>query len=463
MAVLVDDLRRVPMLSDLSDEELQWLIDHGEELCFEAGDITVELGTKADRMFILLEGEIEGRTEDRVAFQAGAGDITGKLPHSRMVTFPLNVRAMTPLREIQIMESDFAEMLDRIPRLEVRLVRLMADRIREYTSAEVQQSKLAALGKLSAGLAHELNNPAAAAARAASSLRENLGCIRELDCRIASADLTPAQRAAIVTVEEKAIEHARGCTPLDALTRSDREDEFGTMLQKAGVEEAWELAPQLADAGFDRELLNHFAEQTGSAFREALARTALLIATDRLAGEIQESVGRISALVKSIKEYSYMDTAAEKDVDVHRDLENTLRILNSKINKAGVTVELDYDRDLPTICANGSELNQVWTNLIENAVDAMAEKPSGEKVLTIHTGKRLDRVIVEVRDTGPGVPDKLQHAIFEPFFTTKKQGQGTGLGLDVVRRIVRRHHGDLRLESEPGNTSFQVSLPIRRK
>ncbi|MDZ4798112.1 MAG: ATP-binding protein [Bryobacteraceae bacterium] len=463
MPVTFEDLRRAPLLVDLADEELQWLIDNGEERLFEAGAITVEEASRADRMYILLEGEIEGRIDGRLAFQAHAGDITGKLPHSRMVSYPVGVRAVSNVRLLQIDEANFGAMLERIPRLEIRLIRLMADRIREFTSSEVQQSKLAALGKLAAGLAHELNNPAAAAGRAASNLRENLGSMRDLDCRIASSDLTSQQRSALVTAEGKAIEHARSCTPIDALSRSDREDELGVMLQKAGIAEAWDLAPQLVDAGFDRESLKGFAEQTGPVFREALARTALLIATDRLADEIQESMGRISDLVKSIKEYSYMDTAAERDVDVHKDIENTLRILNSKINKSGVTVERDYDRGLPTIRANGSELNQVWTNLIDNAIDAMAEMKTGEKVLRIRTERRLERIVVEVLDTGPGVPEELRQRIFEPFFTTKKQGQGTGLGLDVVQRIVRRHHGDLRMESRPWRTCFQVYLPILRK
>ncbi len=463
MSDLIEALRRVPALADLKDEALQWIAENGQEMWYEAGDVTVEPGTPADVMIILLEGEIEARAEDRITYQAVAGEITGKLPHSRMVTFPRLVKAITRVRELEIHESKFSEMFDRIPELEVRLVRIMADRIREFTASEVQQSKLIALGKLSAGLAHELNNPAAAAARAASSLRENLGCIRELDCRIAQEDLTPAQRAAIVTAEGKAIEHARSCTPLDALTRSDREEEIGVLLQKADVEDPWELAPQLVDAGFDRESLKIFAEQTGAAFRHALARTALLIATDRLAEEVQESMARISSLLKSIKEYSYMDTTPDREVDVHNDIENTLRMLANKIKKAGVTVERDYDRELPTISANGSELNQVWTNLIDNAVDAMAEMQSGEKTLTIRTQRRVDRIMVEIRDTGPGVPPELEQRIYEPFFTTKKQGQGTGLGLDVVQRVVRRHHGDLVLESVPGKTCFQVYLPVRRK
>lgn len=458
---LVEALRTVPLLADLSVEHLQWLADHSDDLHYAAGEVILEEGAPAIEMSIILEGDLEARADDRVVFQASAGQITGKLPHSRLEKIPRAVRAMSDMRVARIHESHFGAMMDLIPELEVRLIRVMADRIREFTTSEVQQSKLAALGKLSAGLAHELNNPAAAAARAADTLRKRLGDLRVLDCRIARADLTPDQRALIVTIEDEAVEHARTCTPVDALSRSDREEELGFRLTDLGVQEGWDLAPELVDAGFTPERLDTAAQCSAGVFRDVLVRIAVLISLDRLAEDVQTSMARISDLVKSIKEYSYMDTAGERDVDVHKDIENTLRILASKINRAGVAVEREYDKLLPSICANGSELNQVWTNLIDNAVDAMAEMPAGEKVLRIRTARKVDRVAVEVFDTGPGVPEEIRQRIFEPFFTTKKQGEGTGLGLDVVRRIIARHHGDIRLESKPGRTCFQIMLPIR--
>ncbi|MBC7927194.1 MAG: GHKL domain-containing protein [Bryobacteraceae bacterium] len=460
-SALVEKIRSITLLSDYSDEELQWFEDNGIEARFAPGEIISAKGDPADRIVLLLEGEVEGRSDDRSTYIAKAGEITGKLPHSRMEKFFLTVRAVGHVHAVSIEESKFGEMLERLPKLEVRLIRLMADRIRDFTASEVQQSKLAALGKLSAGLAHELNNPASAAARAADSLREKLVSVRDLDCAIAAADLTPQQRAAIVTAESKALAHARSCVGLDAMTRSDREDELGSLLSGFGVKDGWDLAPELADAGFDAKILKDFASQTGPVMREALGRVASLIALDRLAEEIQDSMGRISGLVKAIKEYSYMDSSKEREVDIHKDIENTLRILDSKIRRSGVDVQRDYDKTLPLICANGSELNQVWTNLIDNAIDAM-ENTSGEKMLRIRTTVRLDRIVVEVLDTGPGIPEELRQKIFEPFFTTKKQGQGTGLGLDFVQKIVRRHHGDLRLESKPGRTCFQILLPISR-
>ena len=463
MEEVVQALKSVPLLADLSEEKLHVLAELGTERRFAPGEVTTEAGTPADAMFIVLEGEMEGRSQDRPLFTARAGDVTGKLPHSRMVTFPITIRAVTPVWNLMIPETAFAEMLDRIPELDARLIGLMADRIRTFTADQVQQSKLAALGKLSAGLAHELNNPASAAGRAADSIRTSLEDLRQLDLAVASADLSREQRIALFEAESRALDHARGCTGLDALTRSDREEEIGVGLQKLGVRDAWELAPQLVDAGFTGESLRAFAEKADGIFPQALGRIGLLIAVEQLSGEIQESMARISALVKSIKEYSYMDTAAERDVDLHNDIENTLRILDRRIRLANVSLEREYDKDLPKICANGSELNQVWTNLIDNAVDAMAEDSSGRpRVLRIRTARKLDRVVVEVFDTGPGVPSELRDRIFEPFFTTKKQGQGTGLGLDVVQKIVHRHHGDLRLESAPGRTCFQVLLPIRR-
>jgi signal transduction histidine kinase len=459
---LLQALRGVPLLADLSDEKLQILAQLGTDRRFAPGDATVEAGTPANAMFILLEGEIEGRSEDRPLYTARAGDVTGKLPHSRMVTFPLTVRAVTPVRQLSIPDTAFHEMLERIPELDVRLVGLMADRIRTFTADQVQQSKLAALGKLSAGLAHELNNPASAAGRAADSIRTSLNELRQLDLAVASADLSRDRRVALFEAESRALEHARGCTGLDALTRSDREEELGLGLQRLGVRNAWDLAPQLVDAGFTAESLDVFARQAGDIFPQALARVGLMIALEQLSGEIVESMTRISVLVKSIKEYSYMDTVADRDVDLHQDIENTLRIMDRSIRQADVSVEREYDKDLPKICANGSELNQVWTNLIDNAVDAMAEDSSGRpRVLRIRTARKLNRVVVEVFDTGPGVPLELRDRIFEPFFTTKKQGEGTGLGLDMVQKIVHRHHGDLRLESAPGRTCFQVILPVR--
>lgn len=463
MEHLLKALRTVPLLADLPDEKLSVLVELGSERHFTPGEITIQNGSPADAMFILLEGELEGRSEDRAVFIARAGDIAGMLPHSRMVTFPVTVRAVTPVWDLRIPETAFAEMLARVPELDGRLIGLMSDRIRTYTADQVQQGKLVALGKLSAGLAHELNNPASAAGRAADAIRESMRELRELDLAIASAELTREQRVALFDAESRALEHSRGCTGLDALTRSDREEELGARLQKLGVRDAWDLAPRLVDAGFTGESLEQFAREANIIFPEALARMGLLISLDQLSGEILESMTRISALVKSIKEYSYMDTVAERDVDLHNDLENTLRILDRRIRLADVSVQREYDKELPKICANGSELNQVWTNLIDNAVDAMSQDvPGRPRILRIRTARKLDRVVVEVFDTGPGVPEELRNRIFEPFFTTKKQGQGTGLGLDVVQRIVHRHRGDLRLESAPGRTCFQVILPVRR-
>ncbi len=458
--LLMDKLRTVPPLADLAEEHLRWLIGHGEEIWFEEDETVVAEGSPADSMVMLLEGEMEARSGDRPLYLIGAGSIAGKLPHSRMTAYPRTVRAVRRLHVLRIFEKDFVEMLDVIPGLEGKLIQIMADRIREFTAAEVQQSKLAALGKLSAGLAHELNNPAAAAARAAGQLRENLRCIRELDHAFAMADLTQDQRTAIVDAETLAIANAEKCGPLDTLTRSDREEALGDQLSKMGVEVAWDLAPELVDAGFTAESLSDFSKQSGVFFKEALAHMALLIAMDRLAEEVQESMARISSLVKSIKEYSYMDNAGEREVDLHKDLENTLRVLSAKITRSGVTIERQYDSGLPLVCGNGGQLNQVWTNLIDNAVDAMAGLTSGEKILRITTSRKLDRAVVEVLDTGPGVPPNIQQRIFEPFFTTKPQGQGTGLGLDVVQKVISQHQGDIRLESKPGRTCFQVFLPI---
>lgn len=462
---LAEALRDVTVLADLPDDAIRWLADRVEDCFYEPGDAVLREGQPADAMLFMLEGEVEARAEESgpqlPAFIAVAGDISGALPHSRMKTYGRTGRATQPTRIARFPRAKFDEMLDAIPELEGRLIGLMADRIRETAKADLQHEKLAALGKLAAGLAHELNNPAAAMARGAETIRDKLTSLRAVNATLAAASLTVEQRTRLAEFDERAIEHARTCTPLDALTRSDREQELGDWLEELAVEDPWELAGELTDAGFTHESLEEVAEAAGASVGAVLTRVALMLALDRVAAEMLEASSRMSALVSSVKEYSFMDKAAIREIDVHQGLENTLAILGHQL-KHGIRVERNYDRSLPKVCANGSELNQIWTNLIDNAIDAMQSTERGEKVLGLCTARRDDTVLVEISDTGPGIPEEIGTRIFEPFFTTKKQGEGTGLGLDLVSRIVRNHHGDVRFESVPGKTTFQVRLPLRQ-
>lgn len=458
-------LERIPLLADLSDAELEWLTNHAEDCRYTTGEILVRQGEPAEYLFIMLEGEIQARAEAGGAnvpvYIAEAGEITGLLPQSRMTNMMRTVTAAVPTRIARLHKTHFREMLATIPQLDSRLVGVMADRIRDTTKSDIQHEKLAALGKLSAGLAHELNNPAAAARNAAASVREHLDQLRGADVSLKSLALEPEAWAAITAIEDLALEKASACTAMDALTRSDREDELASVLESAGVADPWRMTSELVDAGLKAEQLRDLTNAVGQhALQAVLSRLASMLSLYRVSEDMRESTTRISELVRAIKEYSWMDTMPEREIDIHAGLENTLTILKHRL-RGEIRVDRQYDPNLPLICAHGGELNQVWTNLLDNAIDAMLTA-SGDKVLTVRTVAQADDVLVEIQDNGPGIPEEIRDRIFEPFFTTKQQDEGTGLGLDLVYRIVRKHHGDIRFESHPGRTSFQVRLPLKK-
>jgi signal transduction histidine kinase len=344
-----------------------------------------------------------------------------------------------------------------MPLLVQRLVGIMSDRVRETTTADQQRDKMIALGKLSAGLAHELNNPAAGATRAANDLIASLAELRAADLRLCEHDLTTQQYDAIRFFENSAIEHSATATQLNSLDQSDREDLVATWLEEHGIVEPWKLSGNLVEAGVDEAALERLlGEIEGGAFGDVLARVNAQLAVAKLASEIKAGTSRISDLVAAIKEYSYMDQASVQEVDVHKALESTLLILKYKLRKKSIVLTRDYADSLPRIKAYGSELNQVWTNLIVNAIEAMQEGGT----LKVRTKKEPTDILVEIRDNGTGIPQNVKSHIFEPFFTTKPVGEGTGLGLDTVSRIIRKHRGNIRFESKPGDTCFQVRLPI---
>jgi signal transduction histidine kinase len=454
----LSDLRNVPVFADLPEDQLAWLAGRFEEVRFEAGSVFVRSGDPADYLLVVIEGEIRWQrieTPDGPSYTVRAGQVTGLLPYSRLTRAAGTGRAVLPTRMLRLHKDHFPEMLHRCPELGKRLVALMSDRIRETTRMETEHEKLLALGKLSAGLAHELNNPASAARRAASNLLEALEAVRDASLRLLQQPLTNMQREAIGRFEMGAAQRppATSSNPLEI---SDREERLTQWLEERGVAEPWKITPALAESCIEPAELEGLAAEIGnSVMGPALERVARILAIYGLVREIDNSTRRISELVTAVKEYSYMDQAASQEVDVRQGLENTLLIFIHQL-KSGVAVVRDYAPDLPRICARGSELNQVWTNLVDNALDAMGGK--GE--LRVRTARDPDGILVEIGDTGPGIPPEIQPRIFDPFFTTKGVGEGTGLGLDTACRIIRNHHGAIRVESKPGDTRFQVRLPL---
>ncbi|HUE21798.1 MAG TPA: ATP-binding protein [Bryobacteraceae bacterium] len=458
---LAEELRAVPVFADLPAGDLDWLASQMTPVDLAPGEIFIREGSPADRMVVLLDGEM------RLRIESGNGETTtrilrgplvgGLLPYSRMTHVPATFRAVTQAHGATLPAELFPEMLARIPVLGPRLVALLSDRIRDFTRLQDHQEKMAALGKISAGLAHELNNPAAAARRAVSSLREAFQTFRDAAARLDAHPLSSVQRAAVPALERELAQRAVTPAPMDSLERSDCEETIAACLLRHGVSHAWDLAPALVDAGCEAAWFDRvYAQFPAGAWPDFLARAAASLTIGALLDQIENSTGRISDLVHAIKEYTYMDQGPDQEVDIHQGLESTLLMLRHRL-KHGIDLKLDFDRTLPKICARGSELNQVWTNLIDNAIDAM----DGKGELRIRTARELDHILVEIADNGPGIPPEVQSHIFEPFFTTKGVGQGTGLGLETVRRILQEHSGEITVQSVPGDTRFQIRLPLQ--
>ena len=457
MAETAELLRRVPVFEGLPDDQIAWFLSQTQELHLKAGEVYARQGDPADAMFVILEGLLQGRGEvagDTITFDLEPGDVTGVLPFSRMKQFTVSGRAETDSHALRFPASQFPDLVQKMPELTKRLVGLMSDRIREVTRLEQQRDRLASLGKLSAGLAHELNNPSSAAKRATSQLRETLKRVRDASHELGRLDLTPTQKAEIEKLEASLTEV--GGPPPDALTTSDLEDRLDSLLRSHGQNDLWQLAAYLARKNFRPEVLEQlFSSLDPGTARAALVRISASVEIADLLNQIESSTSRISDLVGAIKEYTFMDQAPLQNVDIVKTLETTLTILNHKL-KRGVTVHRDYQKIPLLVNSFGSELNQIWTNLIDNAIDAM----NGKGELRVRTYREDNCVVVEIGDNGPGISPEVQPHIFEPFFTTKAVGEGTGLGLDTVQRIVKKHRGNIQLRSTPGDTRFQVWLPL---
>ena len=456
-------LRAVTVLDGLSDAEYLWLATHGTERRGDSGALLFYEGEPACCMNFILEGEIHVRRRHSGPmnfFIGRAGQMTGKLPFSRMKYYGGEGYTNGPLWSLDVPQTLFPEMLQAIPSMAQRCVSILLDRVREVTRMEQQAEKLSALGKLAANLAHELNNPASAAQRSAASLFSEL---RDYgDKKLALGAIWHSTQGCerlqqwIARTQDEMPEYlASDSTQAAPLAEIDREAKILSWLETHNVPEAWTIAPSIAETRFPLSHLDDLAAQfPPEVIAPTLAAFASSIRVQRMAETVLGSTVRIFDLISAIKDYSYMDQAPIQDVDLAQSLETTLSMFGSRLAKTAL--ESDFDRDLPPIHAYGSELNQVWTALIENALDAM---PAGG-TLRLKTRMEGQMAMVEIINTGPEIPEELQTRIFEPFFTTKAPGQGLGLGLDTAQRIVSKHSGFLRVSSSADQTCFQVRLPL---
>jgi signal transduction histidine kinase len=462
------ELRTLFLFESLDDEQLAWLSENGYCQTWLGGQTVSTEGEPATCFFVLLSGtmsmhrrventEVEtGRTNQRGVYSGATQSFVKGMAE---LPYWSSTRAVTDCDFWVIGAVEFAEMFREWFPMAVHLIEGLTMGFRSSQAIIGQRERLLSLGRLSAGLTHELNNPAAAAVRATASLRERVSRMRGKLAHLATSDVDPKALVALTDLQEAAVEKMAKAEKLTPMQVGEAEDEVTDWLDDHGVGDGWDLAPTLVAAGVHTDWLDEIAETLPEPLlADGLHWVIYALETEQLMVEIEDSTSRISALIGAAKQYSQMDRAAHQDIDVRDGLNSTLIMLGHKIKGSGkITIVKDYDESLPMIPAHPAELNQVWTNLIDNAIHAM---PDGG-TLTVRTSRDDGWVLVEICDTGIGVPADMQQKIFEPFFTTKPVGQGTGLGLDISYRVItQRHGGDLRVKSKPGDTRFQVRLPL---
>ncbi len=460
--VTAADLRPIDLFDELDDRALDEWAAVAEWRNAEPGERLIEEGLEPQGVLCLFDGMLQvfSRNGDRfepVAKQTGPTWIAAV---ATLTETPIGVRmvALTPARTALIPAAEFRRLALAYPTVHRRVMRQVAPLMHRITSIEQNRERLAALGKMSAGLAHELGNPAAAASRAADQLAEALDVMTSALRQFVEAGVDPADTLRLADLRDEALRRAADRGPLGPLESADAEDEMLRRLEELGVPEAWQLAEALAVAGVDEDWLERGHAIAGRATPEALRVTVAWLNAQRIVGELRDSTDRMQALIKAIKAYAYTDRGGLVEADVHEGLETTLTVLHHKLKHTQIEIDRQYDRDLPKLTFYGSELNQVWTNLIANAIDAVGDAGT----ITICTRRDGECIVVDIADTGPGIPPEVRPHIFEPFFTTKDVGQGTGLGLDTARRIVvERHGGSMTFDTGEDGTIFHVWLPLR--
>jgi signal transduction histidine kinase len=459
--VTLEELRGVDLFDEIDDAELAEWVAVARPYHLEPGELIAEQGEAPKGLQLLLEGEAQallvdqGRTEPvgrhrGPTWMGAIAVLTGGALGARM-------QAETASRMAVVEPEDVRRLAFAQPAIHQRVMKQVAPVMSRITEMEQSRERLSSLGTMAAGLAHELNNPAAAARRAASQLTEALDVISSALAKFVEAGVEREEAEVLVGLQQEAFHRAASATALDALDAADAEDEVLTRLEALGISEPWKLAEPLAVAGVDQAWLDRVQELTGPATEAALQWVAATLAAGRLAAELEESTERMSSLVGAVKSYAYMDRGGLVEVDLHEGLETTLAVLGHKLKHTSIELARDYDRTLPKLTVRGSELNQVWTNLLDNAIDALGERGT----ITVKTRPDGECAVIEISDDGPGIPEDVVGRVFDPFFTTKDVGKGTGLGLATARRIiVDRHSGSLTVDTEPGRTTFRVRLPF---
>lgn len=453
---LVERLAALPQLAGIPREELEWLASHGSVKVFEAGHVVAPKGKPIVVLWILLSGHVAIRVDRgaglRHAMSWRTGDVGGMLPYSRMTGPPGDNRAEERTEGFELSTEHFTEMINRCPKFTALCVHRMIDRARSFNTSDLQDEKMMSLGRLAAGLAHEINNPASATVRSVKLLRQVLPSSDTASRELGMAELSEEALKAIEKVRTSCIaERVIGRSPIE---QSDRHDEITEWLSSQKCDE--EIADTLAETAVTIDELDSLAAALPrESIESALRWVSAGCTTYRLAIEIENAASRIHELVAAVKNFSYMDNLAGPElVDIGPGLRDTIKVMESKAKAKSATIKLNIDENLPRVYATGGELNQVWLNVIDNALDAIPD--SGE--IEISACRELDMVVVHVIDNGPGIPKDVMPHIFDPFFTTKQPGQGTGLGLDIARRLLRRYQGDIEFQSRPGRTDCRVSL-----